>query len=116
MKIAKRNIKSVPNRVHLKKDDMAYILSGKDKGKIGKVLKVFPKLGKIMVDGVNIKTKHIKPSQQNQEGGIVKVPSPIFSSKAMLYSEKHGIRTRVYKKKLENGTKVRYIKKHDDII
>ena len=116
MKIAKRNLKSVPDRIHLKKDDMAYILSGKDKGKTGKVLRVFPKLGKIIVEGVNVKTKHIKPSPQNQEGGIIKVPSPIFSSKAMLYSEKHQARTRVYKKKLENGTKVRYIKKYDEII
>lgn len=107
----KTKIKFVPNRLHIKKDDTVQVISGKDKGTVGKVLITFPKKGKIVVEGVNIKTKHIKPSQQNPKGQIIKVPAPIFSCKVMFYSEKHKATSRLGKQILKDGTKVRVLKK-----
>jgi len=111
----KRKVKFIPRKIHVKSNDMVYVISGKDKGKIGKVLKVFPKQGKIVVEGVNLITKHIK-SSQGAEGGKVQVPAPIYSCKAMFYSEAHGVRSRINKKVLEDGSKVRYLKKIDEIV
>ena len=101
----------------VKKGDTVYVISGKDKGKTGKVLKVMPKIGKIIVSGVNLLTKHLKPSpQNNNQGKVVKVPSPIYSSKAMLYSEKNGAPSRVGSKILKDGTKVRVLKKFEETV
>lgn len=114
--MAKPKIKFVPNKLHVKTGDTVYVISGKDKGKTGKVLRVFTKKGKILVEGVNIVTKHIKPTQMNPQGGVVKKPSPIFSSKVMLYDEKAGKPTRVGKKVLEDGTKVRVSKVSGEVL
>ena len=87
----KSKIKSVPNKLHVKTGDTVVVISGRsnkelrseksgqtgDKGKIGKVLKVFPKTGKIIVEGVNIKKKHVKPTQANTQGEIVEREMPI---------------------------------------
>lgn len=116
MKIAKSRIKFVPRKMHVKKGDNVYILSGKDRSKIGKIIEVIPKIGKVVVENVNLKTKHLKPSQANPEGGIVKVASPIFSSKVMLYSNQNNTPVKAYKKILEDGSKVRYSKKYDEAI
>jgi len=114
--LAKPKIKFVPNKIHVKKEDLVYVVSGKDKGKTGKVIKVFPKKGKIMVEGINLVTKHLKPNQMNPQGGVVKKPAPIFSSKVMLYDEKAGKPTRVGKKILEDGTKVRISKVSGEVL
>lgn len=114
--MAKPKIKFVPNKIHVKKEDLVYVVSGKDKGKTGKVIKVFPKKGKIMVEGINLVTKHLKPNQMNPQGGVVKKPAPIFSSKVMLYDEKAGKPTRVGKKILEDGTKVRISKVSGEVL
>ncbi len=112
----KRNkIKFIPPKMHVKVDDIVYILSGKDKGKKGKVLKAIPKKGQIVVEGVNMTTRHMKPSQ-NSAGGKLTLPAPIYSCKAMLYSETHGVRSRTGKRLKEDGTKVRYLKKIDEIV
>ena len=116
MKIAKSRIKFVPRKIHVKKGDTVYILSGKDKNKIGKIIEVIPKMGKVIVENVNLRTKHLKPSQVNPEGGITKIPAPIFSSKVMLYSNENNTKIKTYKKVLEDGSKVRYSKKYDEII
>ena len=71
-------------KVNVRKDDRVVVISGKDKGKKGKVLVVSPKEGKVIVEGVNIATKHTKPRAQGQAGGIVKQESPIYASKVML--------------------------------
>ena len=114
--MAKPKIKFVPNKIHVKKDDLVYIISGKDKGKTGKVVKVFPKKGKIIVEGINLVTKHMKPNQMNPQGGVVKKPALIYSSKVMLYDEKEGKATRVGKKILEDGTKVRISKVSGEVL
>ena len=107
--MAKPKIKFVPESLHVKTGDTVYVISGKDKGKTGKVLKVFPKKGKIVVENINMITKHMKPSQINPQGGDVTKPAPMFSSKVMLFDEKAGKPTRVGYKFVD-GKKVRYSK------
>ena len=96
--------------MNIKKDDKVVVLSGKDKGKQGEVLVAEPKTGKVVVKGVNVATKHQKPRQQGQEGGIIKVETPIYVSKVQLVCPKCGKATRVAFK-LENGKKIRVCKK-----
>ena len=94
----------------IKKDDKVVVLAGKDKGKQGKVLVADPKGGKVTVEGVNVATKHQKPRGQNQEGGIIKIETPIYVSKVQLVCPKCGKGTRVGYK-LADGKKVRVCKK-----
>ena len=96
--------------MNIKKDDKVIVLSGKDKGKQGKVLVAEPKAGKVIVEGVNVATKHKKPMKQGEEGGIIKVETPIYASKVQLVCPKCGKGTRVGHK-TENGKKVRICKK-----
>ena len=118
--MAKPRVKSIPNRLHVKTGDTVIVISGRskdllrnenstqtgDKGKIGKVLKVFPKTGKIIVEGVNIKKRHIKPNAMNPQGEVVEREMPIFSSKVMLWDEAAGKPTRI-RKEIRDGKKVR---------
>ncbi|WP_072831583.1 50S ribosomal protein L24 [Clostridium collagenovorans] len=99
------------NKVHVKRKDTVMVISGKDKGKIGEVLSVLPKKGKVVVKDVNVVTKHQKPSRQNMQGGLVQMEAPIYSGKVMLYCEKCKSVTRINHKVLEDGTKVRVCKK-----
>ncbi|OFI06882.1 50S ribosomal protein L24 [Clostridium acetireducens DSM 10703] len=99
------------NKIHVRKQDTVMVISGKDKGKIGEVLAVYPRKGKVLVKGINIVTKHQKPNRQNMQGGIVRQEAPIFSSKVMLYCTKCKTVTRISKKVLDDGTKVRVCKK-----
>ena len=102
--------------MNIRKDDMVVVLSGKDKGKQGKVLKADPKNGKVVVEGVNVATKHSKPRKQGDEGGIVKMETPIYVSKVMRVCPKCGEPTRAAHKILEDGTKVRVCKKCNENI
>ena len=96
--------------MNIKKDDKVVVLSGKDKGKQGKVLVADPKGLKVVVEGVNVATKHQKPRKQGEEGGIIKVETPIYACKVMVVCPKCGKPTRVAHK-LEGGKKVRVCKK-----
>ena len=96
--------------MNIKRDDKVVVLSGKDKGKQGKVLTADPKAGKVIVKGVNVATKHQKPQKQGQEGGIIKVETPIYAAKVQLVCPKCGKGTRVGHK-LADGKKVRVCKK-----
>ncbi|MFC0905307.1 50S ribosomal protein L24 [Clostridium sp. MT-14] len=98
-------------KVHVRKKDTVMVISGKDKGKTGEVLSVMPKVGRVIVKGVNIVSKHQKPNKQNMEGGIIHKEAPIYSSKVMLYCDKCKNVTRISHKILEDGTKVRVCKK-----
>ena len=82
----------------IKKDDKVVVLSGKDKGKQGKVLIADPKGAKVVVEGVNVATKHQKPRKQGEEGGIIKVETPIYASKRVGFKVENGKKTRVCKK------------------
>jgi len=92
----------------IKKDDLVKVISGKDKGKEGKVIAVDTKTGRITVQGINLATKHTKPSQANPQGGIIKKENPIDVSNVMLVVD--GKTTRVGFK-MEGEKKVRYAKK-----
>ena len=96
--------------MNIKKDDKVIVLSGKDKGKQGKILIADPKAEKVIVEGVNVATKHQKPRKQGEEGGIIKVETPIYASKVQLVCPKCGKATRVAHK-IADGKKVRVCKK-----
>ena len=96
--------------MNIRKDDKVVVISGKDKGKEGKVLVSNPKAGKLIVEGVNVATKHQKPRKQGEEGGIIKVETPIYACKVMVVCPKCGKATRVAHK-LEGGKNVRVCKK-----
>lgn len=113
--MAKPKVKFVPAKLHVKTGDKVFVISGKDKGKTGTVTKVFTKKGKIIVDGINVVTKHMKPSQMNPQGGVVTKPAPIFSSKVMIFDEKAGRPTRVGFKMVD-GKKVRYSKVSNEVL
>lgn len=104
------------NKVHVKKGDMVYVLSGKDSGKKGKILRVVRDKGMVIVEGVNISTTHKKPRNVHQQGGIIRQESPIDSSNVMLICSSCKSPTKVGKRILENGQKVRVCKKCSEII
>ncbi len=100
--------------MHVKKDDMVVVISGKDKGKKGKVLQVFPKESKVLVENINMMTKHQKPTQQMQQGGIIRQEAKLDGSKVMLFCGKCDKAVRTGDKFLTDGKKVRYCKKCDE--
>ncbi|MEK7123505.1 MAG: 50S ribosomal protein L24 [Patescibacteria group bacterium] len=79
----------------IKKGDTILVLSGKDRGKTGKVVKVFPKIGKMLVEGMNMQKKHLRPRKVGVKGEIVQKPAPFFISKAKLICPKCGKAARV---------------------
>ena len=93
-------------KLHVKKDDTVVVISGDDKGKKGKALKVSPAERKVIVDGVNVVTKHAKPRRQGEAGGIMKVEGAIYADKVQLYCAKCDKATRVAHKTVD-GKKVR---------
>ena len=97
--------------MNIRRDDTVIVLSGKDKGKEGKVLAADPKNGKVVVEGVNVAKCHVKPRKQGEEGGIIKKETPIYVSKVMRVYPKCSKPTRAAHKVLENGTKTRVCKK-----
>ena len=94
----------------IRKDDMVVVIAGSDKGKQGKVLSVDPKANKVIVEGVQVASKHYKARRQGEEGGIIKKETPVFASKVMLVCPKCGKATRVGHAVVE-GKKVRACKK-----
>lgn len=99
------------NNLHIKKGDTVMINSGVDKGKKGKVLEARPKDNKVIVEGINMRTRHVKPKKQGEPGGLIKSEIAINASKANLYCNKcgKGVRTRVEVKK--DGSKTRICSK-----
>ena len=102
-------------KMHIKSGDNVLVIAGKDKGKKGKVLSVSPKQGKIIVEGVAIATKHQKPRQAGQPGGIIKQETAIDASNVMNICGKCNKATRIARKVLENGKTVRYCKKCNEV-
>ena len=96
--------------MNIRKDDKVVVLSGKDKGKEGKVLVANPKAGKVIVEGVSVATKHQKPRKQGEEGGLIKIETPIYVCKVQLVCPKCGKPTRVAHKVVD-GKKARTCKK-----
>ena len=103
-------------KVHVKTNDTVVVLSGKDKGKQGKVLQVSPKEGKVIVEGLNVVTKHVKPRRQGEQGGIVEAEAAMYASKVQLICPKCGKATRIAHKILDDGSKVRVCKSCEEEI
>ena len=94
----------------IKKGDNVIVISGKDKGKTGKVTRALPKVGKIIVEGVNIKKRHLKPRRSGQKGQIIEFASPINVSNVMIVDPKTGKLTRIGMKVVD-GKRVRIAKR-----
>lgn len=95
--------------MNVKKGDTVIVLSGKDKGKQGKVLSVDPKAGKVVVEKINMVSRHQKPRKQGEEGGIIQKEAPLYACKVMAVCPKCNKATRVAHK-VEGGKKVRVCK------
>ena len=98
-------------KMKIKKGDKVEVLTGKDKGKRGEVLRVYPEKNKVVVEGVAIAKRHVKPNAANQQGGIVKAEAAIDASNVALIDPKTDKPTRVGYLIKEDGTKVRVSKK-----
>lgn len=98
-------------KLHVKTGDTVRVISGKDKGKDGKVMAVSPSEGKVIVEGRNLVTKHVKPRQQGQQGGIVKAEGAMYASKVQLLCPKCNKPTRVGHAVDKDGNKTRVCKK-----
>ena len=101
------------NKISIKKDDTVVVLSGKDKGKKGKVLSVDPKAGKVIVEKVNMVSRHTKPRKQGEQGGIIKKENFIHASNVMYLH--NGKATRLGAM-IKDGKKVRVAKKTGEVI
>jgi len=97
----------IEKRCEIKKDDKVKVIAGKDKGKIGKVVRVIRKDNRILVEHVNIVKRHTRPTAKNRQGGIVAGEAPVHASNVMLMCNKCMAATRVAHKTLEDGKKVR---------
>ncbi len=98
-------------KLHVKKDDMVKVIAGKERGKTGKVLRVLPNKGRVIVESLNVVKRHTRPSQLSPEGGIVEKEAPISLSNVMLVCESCSQPTRTGVRKLEDGSKTRFCKK-----
>lgn len=101
--------------MHVKKGDKVMVITGKDKGKTGVILAAFPKKDRVLVEGVNIIKKHMKPNQDNPQGGIISQEAAIHVSNVMIIDPKSGEPTRVGYK-IEDGKKVRVAKKSGELL
>ncbi|MBQ7005528.1 MAG: 50S ribosomal protein L24 [Clostridia bacterium] len=101
------------NKVHVKTGDTVVVINGKDRGAKGKVMQVSPSEGKVIVQGVNIVSKHVKPRKMGEAGGIIKAEAALYASKVQLVCPKCGRPTRVGHAINEKGKKMRVCKKSD---
>jgi large subunit ribosomal protein L24 len=106
----------VSKKFIIKKDDKVKIITGKDNGKIGKILEVLPNKKQLIVENINIVKRHTKPNMTNSQGGIIKKEAPIHVSNVMLMCNRCVNPTRVKIKILEDGKKVRVCKKCNETI
>ncbi len=104
------------NKMHVKTGDEVIVISGKDKGKKGKVLAVNPSEKKVIVEKVNVMTRHQKPRSQTQQGGLVQKESPIYACKVMRVCPKCGKATRIGKQVNAEGKAFRVCKNCHEVI
>ncbi len=103
-------------RYKVRRGDLVTVIQGKDKGKSGKVLSVSPKDGKVLVERVNIVKRHTKPNQKNQTGGIIEKEAPVAISKVMVLDPSNSKPSRLGRKRLNDGSLVRFVKKSGQTI
>lgn len=102
--------------LHIRRDDVVVVISGKDRGKTGKVIRVFQNDQKILVENINVVKKSQRKTQQNPNGGIIDIENPIHVSKVMLIDKKTNKPTRFSSSILKDGSKVRIGKKSSEVI
>lgn len=103
-------------KAKIKKGDTVVVLAGKDKGKQGKVIAVYPKAGSLVVEKINVVKRHMKPNQKMQQGGIVEKPAPMPIGKVMLIAPGSNKPVRVGKKQMKDGSWVRFSKKLNEVL
>jgi large subunit ribosomal protein L24 len=103
-------------KTRIKKDDKVKVITGKDSGKIGKVLRVLRKKNRVVVENINVVKRHVKPSAANRQGGIVEKEAPIHLSNVMLMCNSCIKPVRIKMQLLEDGRKVRKCGKCDEVI
>ena len=103
-------------KLHIRKGDLVEVVGGVDVGQRGHVLKVFPRKGRAIVEGVNFIKRHTRPNPKNQQGGIVQKEAPIPVSKLMLVDPQTEARTRIRRKHLEDGSRIRVAAKSGEQI
>ena len=104
------------SKLHIKKGDTVYVLSGEDRGKQGRVLSVLVEKQRAIVEGINVVSKSTKPNAKHPQGGIVKMEAPVHISNLSLLDPKSGKPTRVGRRKNDKGVTVRYSKKSGEEI
>ena len=104
------------HKIQIKKDDKVKVITGKDRGKIGKVLKVDRKKQRLLVENVNVVKRHTRPTAQNRQGGIIENPAPLDFSNVMLLCNKCIKPTRIKMLQLDDGKKVRVCRKCNEQI
>ena len=104
------------NKCHLKKDDKVKVLAGKDKGKVGKVLRVLRKKERVLVENINTMKRHTRPRAQNRQGGIIESEAPIHWSNVQLMCNKCITPVRIKMQRLDDGKKVRICRKCNEVI
>jgi len=103
-------------KLHVKKDDMVMIMAGKDKGKTGKIIRVLPEKSRVLVENHNIVKRHTRPNRTNTEGGIIEKEMPLDVSNVMLLCGACNKPVRTGVRALEDGSKVRFCKKCNEIV
>ena len=103
-------------KMRIRKGDTVQILNGKDKGKTGEVLKTMPTENRVIVQGINLRTKHVKPSQEGESGRIVTEEASLHASNVMVYSTDKKVASRVEIFVDKDGTKKRRLKKTGEFI
>ena len=104
------------DKCHIKKDDKVKVIAGKDKGKIGKVLKIDRKKDRILVENINVVKRHTRPTAKNRQGGIVESEAAVSWSNVMLMCSKCMSPVRIQMKRLDDGKKVRSCRKCNEVI
>jgi len=103
-------------KMHVKKNDMVMVIAGKEKGKTGKVLKVFPEKGRLTVENLNVVKRHARPTQANPEGGIIEKEASLTVSNVMVICSACGKAARTGIRVLEDGSKARFCKKCNELV
>ncbi len=106
----------IPIRGHIKKDDFVRVTTGKDRGKQGRVLRVFPEEGRLIVERLNMIKRHTRPTQQTQQGGIIEREGKIHISNVMIVCTRCERGVRVGSRYLEDGKKVRICRRCDEVL
>jgi large subunit ribosomal protein L24 len=104
------------DRFPLKKNDLVMVIAGKEKGKSGRILRVFPRKNRVLIEKVNFIKRHSRPTGQTRQGGIIEKEAPIHGSNVMVVCEKCNLPIRVGKKILDDGKKVRVCKKCGELL